>query len=108
MTSAIRPAILGAAILAAVAVLPGAGLAQAGSRPAACSASDRGALACMAGETCRCDWSRGGSITDEPRGWLWSCHLEQMCGPTVPAGDGPSPVPPGSILEPQVSVAAHP
>lgn len=87
-------------------LLSGAALrvASAEPLPPQCGPAFRGAQTCMAGDTCTCDWYRGGSITAEPTGWRWNCSIQRMCGAPAPADDGSPTLPPGTLISPQIGL----
>jgi hypothetical protein len=54
--------------------------------PPGCTPEIAGALHCMAGQACRCDFARGGLMTGEPSGWRWDCGVLQGSCPR-PTGE---------------------
>jgi hypothetical protein len=79
-------------------------LPAAAQQPPACYAGVAGAVACMSGKLCACEFQRGGSVSGRPDGWRWNCGaLRPSCGEALaPPGLGQSPMLPMPELYMQI------
>jgi hypothetical protein len=62
----------------------------------ACNQSRAGAVACMSGKLCSCNFQRGGTIAGRPDGYRWDCGI-------LRPGCGEALAPPG-VQQPQVQL----
>ena len=69
--------------------------------PPRCTPEVDGALACMAGQSCRCGFARGGLLTAQPDGWRWDCGiLRGRCGEAlVQTPQALYELPPGLVID---------
>ncbi|HEX2526334.1 MAG TPA: hypothetical protein VHL31_08520 [Geminicoccus sp.] len=66
-----------------------------------CTPEVAGAVVCMAGRSCACEFQRGGLMIGQPEGWRWDCGiLRGNCGPP-PVQLGPDffELPPGLSID---------